>query len=44
MKPSIPLRILILLGYVVLCTTLVLLEQADGPAQVSQAPAAEEYE
>jgi hypothetical protein len=44
MKPSIHLRILILLGYVVLCTTLVLLAQADGPAQVLQAGAVLEYE
>lgn len=44
MKPSIHLRIVILLGYVVLCTTLVLLEQADGPAQVGQGSAGQEYE
>ncbi|WLI88515.1 hypothetical protein Q4S45_17540 [Massilia sp. R2A-15] len=37
MKPSLRLRILILLGYVVLCTALVLVEQADGPAQSAQA-------
>jgi hypothetical protein len=40
MKPSLHLKVLILLGYVVLCTMLVLLDQqADAPSPAGQEPA-----
>jgi len=42
MKPSLHLRVLILLGYIVLCTTLVMIEQADGPPQAAQASGVQE--
>ena len=45
MKPSLNLKVVILLGYVVLCTMLVLLEQqADAPSQSAREPAALNYE
>ena len=40
MKPSLNLKVLILIGYVVVCTMLVLLDQqADAPAQDALVPA-----
>lgn len=41
MKPSLNLKVLILIGYVVVCTMLVLLDQqADGPGTDAPAPEA----
>jgi hypothetical protein len=40
MKPSLHLKVLILIGYVVVCTMLVLLDQqADGPGPDAPSPA-----
>lgn len=45
MKPSLNLKIVILLGYVVLCTMLVLLDQqADAPGLGVPAPAIMNHE
>jgi hypothetical protein len=45
MKPSLHLKIVIVLGYVALCTMLVLADQqADSPSQGGPAPTALNYE
>ncbi|MDB5754077.1 MAG: hypothetical protein JWP34_3650 [Massilia sp.] len=45
MKPSLHLKVIAVLGYVVLCTMLVLGgHQSDGPAREGMAPAALDHE
>jgi hypothetical protein len=45
MKPSLHLKVALVLAYVALCTMLVLADQqADAPSQNVSAPAAAEYE
>jgi hypothetical protein len=44
MKPSLHLKVALVLAYVALCTMLVLADQADPPGPNGQAPAPSRYE